>query len=244
MARSDLWRPSIGRLNGLSKPGPNSTAFGRSVVAAHCSELRLFFFLFFISGCTSANERGISRMCKDSFFVSDKSLTQSDMVVKCKDPTDFLYSTLNILAFMNMFSACMIVQDTLPFALVPRFVYRFEDLNEFERRVSIVHQYIKRSSSVTGLTLTPQQVRVAVSNPQVMPMMKTNADTALLLRGHERYSAANITYAVRHCFKHLERFGYLQLYKGWLRLHDMQILQSQLQKYVDVFSNTYYPPNP
>eukprot|EP00045_Choanoeca_perplexa_P012662 m.139581 g.139581 ORF g.139581 m.139581 type:complete len:206 (+) comp16090_c0_seq12:257-874(+) len=135
-------------------------------------------------------------------------------------------------------------QDTPPFSLVPRLVYRFEDLDQFERRVSIVNQYLQRTSSFGGWRRSIAEVRAALSDPQVIPKAQTNADTSLLLRGHERYSADNITYTIRRCYKHLERFGYLQLYKGWLRLHDVQVLQQQLQGYVDVFSKTHYPPLP
>ncbi|EDQ84511.1 uncharacterized protein MONBRDRAFT_30179 [Monosiga brevicollis MX1] len=141
-------------------------------------------------------------------------------------------------------------QDTLPYSAQPRYIFRFEDLASDDKRVRLFHGLVNvlpygNRKAGDEMAKSMAAVEAALSDPRVAPREKNNrAADDVLWTGHLRYSRENITYVIDSCREYLDRFGYLDLYQGWLNMLDMQAEQEKL--YVDFqrFPDAHYSQKP
>lgn len=87
-------------------------------------------------------------------------------------------------------------QDSPPFRHVPRFIYRFEDLDEDEVRVKIFHKF----ALLAGVSVSFEHVKQAIADRRVLPHASTSRTSRdALFGGHKRYSTSDIIYVMGSC---------------------------------------------
>eukprot|EP00055_Hartaetosiga_balthica_P010858 m.47662 g.47662 ORF g.47662 m.47662 type:complete len:419 (-) comp7348_c0_seq1:219-1475(-) len=126
-------------------------------------------------------------------------------------------------------------QEKLPYSLVQKYVYRFEDMNDEDKRKKILNTLMLKGNLAWLLDTRDVDANFGLNDKRLQMRKNGHVDQLTLVDGYMRYTEEEITLAITKTKPLLQRYGYYHLYIHWLKM------RREYDKFLQEAQNEFKP---